>query len=103
MQKLFDTKYKWSQSLKMEEIQLNESEQRYFGDLFACYDSENTGKIAISKAAELFRSANIPLEVLKQVGYLLVIIPQRVPYGFAIKCLTSLWYTLVKYITYASL
>jgi len=51
----------------MEEIQLSETEQRYFGDLFVCCDSDNTGKIPIYKASELFRSANLPLDVLKQV------------------------------------
>lgn len=52
----------------MEEIQLTETEQRYFGDLFVCCDSDNTGKIPIYKASELFRSANLPLDVLKQVS-----------------------------------
>ena len=51
----------------MEEIQLSETEQRYFGDLFVCCDSDNTGKIPVYKASELFRSANLPLDVLKQV------------------------------------
>ena len=51
----------------MEEIQLSETEQRYFGDLFVCCDSDNTGKIPLYKASELFRSANLPLDVLKQV------------------------------------
>jgi len=51
----------------MDEIQLSETEQRYFGDLFVCCDSDNTGKIPIYKASELFRSANLPLDVLKQV------------------------------------
>lgn len=51
----------------MEEIQLSETEQRYFGDLFVCCDSDNTGKIPIYKASELFRSANLPLDVLKQI------------------------------------
>jgi hypothetical protein len=51
----------------MEEIQLTETEQRYFGDLFVCCDSDNTGTIPIYKASELFRSANLPLDVLKQV------------------------------------
>lgn len=56
-----------NQFAKMEEIQLSETEQRYFGDLFVCCDSDNTGKIPIYKASELFRSANLPLDVLKQV------------------------------------
>ncbi|XP_049774538.1 ralBP1-associated Eps domain-containing protein 1 isoform X2 [Schistocerca cancellata] len=51
----------------MEDIQLTESEQRYFGDLFACCDLENTGKIPLSKAAELFKSANLPIGILKQI------------------------------------
>jgi hypothetical protein len=52
----------------MEEIQLTETEQRYFGDLFVCCDSDNSGKIPIYKASELFRSANLPLDALKQVS-----------------------------------
>ncbi|XP_068081339.1 ralBP1-associated Eps domain-containing protein 1 [Anabrus simplex] len=51
----------------MEEIQLTETEQRYFGDLFTCCDSDKTGKIPLYKASELFRSANLPLDVLKQI------------------------------------
>ncbi|GLH11588.1 Uncharacterized protein GBIM_16344 [Gryllus bimaculatus] len=51
----------------MEEIQLSETEQRYFGDLFTCCDSDKTGKVPVYKASELFRSANLPLDVLKQI------------------------------------
>lgn len=51
----------------MEDLNLTETEMRYFGDLFLCCDEESNGKIPILKATELFRSSNIPNDVLKQV------------------------------------
>jgi RalBP1-associated Eps domain-containing protein len=53
----------------MEEMQLSETEQRYFGDLFICCDSDKSGKIPLYKASEFFRTANLPLDVLKQVRF----------------------------------
>jgi len=53
----------------MDGIQLSETEQRYFGDLFICCDADNSGKVAANKATELFRTANLPLDSLKQVTW----------------------------------
>lgn len=52
----------------MEDLNLTETEMRYFGDLFLCCDEESNGKIPILKATELFRSSNIPNDILKQVN-----------------------------------
>lgn len=51
----------------MEELNLTETELRYFGDLFLCCDEESNGKIPILKATELFRSSNVSNDVLKQI------------------------------------
>lgn len=55
----------------MDELQLTETEQRYFSDLFVCCDTDNTGKITVNNALELFRTGNVPTDVLNQVGYFL--------------------------------
>lgn len=52
----------------MEDLNLTETEMRYFGDLFLCCDEESNGKIPILKATELFRSSNVHNDVLKQVS-----------------------------------
>ncbi|CAK1586807.1 unnamed protein product [Parnassius mnemosyne] len=51
----------------MEDLNLTETEMRYFGDLFLCCDEESNGKIPILKATELFRSSNVPNDVLRQI------------------------------------
>ncbi|XP_013140749.1 PREDICTED: ralBP1-associated Eps domain-containing protein 1 [Papilio polytes] len=51
----------------MEDLNLTETEMRYFGDLFVCCDEESNGKIPILKATELFRSSNIPNNILCQI------------------------------------
>ncbi|XP_063537307.1 ralBP1-associated Eps domain-containing protein 1 [Cydia strobilella] len=51
----------------MEDLNLTETEMRYFGDLFLCCDEESNGKIPILKATELFRSSNVPNDILKQI------------------------------------
>ncbi|KAI5637548.1 ralBP1-associated Eps domain-containing protein 1 [Phthorimaea operculella] len=51
----------------MEDLNLTETETRYFGDLFLCCDEESNGKIPILKATELFRSSNVPNDILKQI------------------------------------
>ncbi|PZC76431.1 hypothetical protein B5X24_HaOG204670 [Helicoverpa armigera] len=51
----------------MEDLNLTETEMRYFGDLFLCCDEESNGKIPILKATELFRSSNVHNDVLKQI------------------------------------
>lgn len=52
----------------MEEVNITELESRFFSDLFACCDIEKTGKVPILKATEMFRSSNIPDDILKNVG-----------------------------------
>ncbi|CAG9564840.1 unnamed protein product [Danaus chrysippus] len=51
----------------MEDLNLTETEMRYFGDLFLCCDEESNGKIPILKATELFRSSNVSNDVLRQI------------------------------------
>lgn len=51
----------------MEEVNITEPESRYFSDLFACCDTEKTGKISPLKATEMFRSSDIPDDVLENV------------------------------------
>lgn len=67
-----------SQVFLMEDIRFTETEQRYFGDLFLlCCDTENTGKVSLLKATELFRTSKIPSEVIKEVFIKLVNIINR--------------------------
>ncbi|XP_054742229.1 ralBP1-associated Eps domain-containing protein 1 isoform X1 [Anastrepha obliqua] len=49
------------------EVYLNETESRYFSDLFLCCDVEKVGKIPMLKAMELYRSANIQNDIIKEV------------------------------------
>ena len=52
----------------MEELRFTETEQRYFGDLFLlCCDTENTGKVPLFKATELFLTSKVPSDVIKEV------------------------------------
>lgn len=51
----------------MEEVSITELESRYFSDLFSCCDIEKTGKVHPLKATEMFRSSNIPDDVLENV------------------------------------
>lgn len=53
----------------MEEVSISETESRYFGDLFVCCDAEKLGKVAILKATEMFRSANLSNDVIRQVHF----------------------------------
>lgn len=53
----------------MEEVSISETESRYFGDLFLCCDAENSGKVPILKATEMFRSANLSNDVIRQVSF----------------------------------
>lgn len=54
-------------TIKMEEVNITEPESRYFSDLFAFCDTEKTGKIHPLKATEMFRSSDIPDDVLDNV------------------------------------
>lgn len=51
----------------MEEVNISDTESRYFGDLFLCCDVEKSGKVPILKATEMFRSANLSNDVIRQV------------------------------------
>lgn len=51
----------------MEAVALTETESRYFGDLFLCYDIEKTGKIPMLIATELYRSANLSNDVIREI------------------------------------
>ncbi|XP_028162085.1 ralBP1-associated Eps domain-containing protein 1 isoform X7 [Ostrinia furnacalis] len=53
--------------MEFTDLNLTETEMRYFGDLFLCCDEESNGKIPILKAMELFRSSNVSNDVLKQI------------------------------------
>lgn len=53
----------------MEEVNITELEARYFLDLFSCCDIEKTGKVPVLKATEMFRSSNIPDDILKNVCF----------------------------------
>ena len=54
----------------MDNLKLDEQEHRYFGELFAACDVENTGKVPGVKASELFLTSGLPLEALAQVIFL---------------------------------
>uniref|UniRef100_A0A6B2EH71 Putative ral-gtpase effector ralbp1 n=1 Tax=Phlebotomus kandelakii TaxID=1109342 RepID=A0A6B2EH71_9DIPT len=54
---------------------ISETESRYFADIFLCCDVEKTGKVPILKATELFRSANLSNDIIRQI-LLLATIPQ---------------------------
>lgn len=61
----------------MDEITINDTESRYFSDLFLCCDVEKTGKVPLLKATEMFRSANLPNDVLRQVIYMKFLLSQK--------------------------
>lgn len=52
----------------MEEVNISETESRYFSDLFLCCDVGKSGKVPILKATEMFRSANLSNDVIRQVS-----------------------------------
>lgn len=56
-----------NRQIRMEEVSLTEKETRYFSDLFSYCDVEKTGKVPMSKAAELFETSNLSDEVIRQV------------------------------------
>nr|CAD7405302.1 unnamed protein product [Timema poppensis] len=51
----------------MDGIQFTELEQKYYEYLFLGCDIGNVGKIPLTKASELFRSANLSLETVQQI------------------------------------
>lgn len=50
------------------DLNLSESEGRYFNDLFALCDPESTARAPYLKALELFRSSNVDNQTLSQVS-----------------------------------
>lgn len=50
------------------DLNLNESESRYYNDLFTLCDVEKNGKVQNLKALEFFRSSNVDNSVLSQVS-----------------------------------
>ncbi|XP_034474039.1 ralBP1-associated Eps domain-containing protein 2 isoform X2 [Drosophila innubila] len=51
----------------MEEVTLTEAETRFYSELFQCCDVENTGKVPMLKATELYRSADIANETVIEI------------------------------------
>lgn len=56
----------------MEEVNITELESRYYMDLFLCCDIENSGKVSVLKATEMFRSAEISNDILGHVRVLIL-------------------------------
>lgn len=52
----------------MDELQLSDTLQRYFSDVFLCCDEEKSGKASLSKTTELIKSGNVPEDVISQVN-----------------------------------
>lgn len=53
----------------MEEVNISETESRYYSDLFNVCDVEKgKSKVPNLKATEMFRSANLENDILKQVS-----------------------------------
>lgn len=51
----------------MEELQLSETLQRYFSDIFLLCDEENSETASVLKTIELIRSGNVPEHVIVEV------------------------------------
>lgn len=49
------------------DLNLNESESRYYNDLFTLCDVEKSGKIQYLKATELIRSSGLDNQIVDQV------------------------------------
>lgn len=55
----------------MEDLKLSEAQSRYYGDLFLCCCDKNeaSGKVSYEQATELFRSANLNADLVRQVRH----------------------------------
>lgn len=51
----------------MDELQLSETFQRYFSDIFLCCDEDKSGKASLYRTTELVKSGNIPDDIIAQV------------------------------------
>lgn len=54
----------------MDELHLSETFQRYFSDIFLCCDEDKSGKANLQRATEVFKSGNIPEDVIAQIAEL---------------------------------
>ncbi|EFA07928.1 ralBP1-associated Eps domain-containing protein 1 [Tribolium castaneum] len=52
----------------MEELQLSETLQRYFSDVFLCCDEEKSGSASLTKTVELIKSGNVPEDIISQIS-----------------------------------
>lgn len=51
----------------MEDLQLSDTLQRYFSDVFLCCDEDSSGKASLAKTIELIQSGSVPEDVISQV------------------------------------
>ncbi|KAH1026188.1 hypothetical protein HUJ05_010746 [Dendroctonus ponderosae] len=52
----------------MDELQLSETFQRYFSDIFLCCDEDKSGKASLYRTTELVKSGNIPDDIIAQIA-----------------------------------
>ncbi|CAG9857923.1 unnamed protein product [Phyllotreta striolata] len=52
----------------MDDLEISDTLQRYFSDLFLCCDEDNSGKIPLAKTIDLIKSGNVPEEVVTQIS-----------------------------------
>lgn len=54
--------------LNMEDLNLSQTEVRYYNDLFTCCDPDlSTGTVKLSKVTELFETANLSFDSIRKV------------------------------------
>ncbi|XP_060522539.1 ralBP1-associated Eps domain-containing protein 2 [Cylas formicarius] len=52
----------------MDDLNLSDTLQRYFSDVFLCCDEEKSGKSPLNKTLELIKSGNVPEDVVSQIS-----------------------------------
>ncbi|CAG9833150.1 unnamed protein product [Diabrotica balteata] len=52
----------------MDDLQLSDTLQRYFSDVFLCCDEDNSGKASLAKTVELIQSGSVPEDVISQIS-----------------------------------
>ncbi|XP_057665271.1 ralBP1-associated Eps domain-containing protein 1 [Diorhabda carinulata] len=52
----------------MDDLQLSDTLQRYFSDVFLCCDEDNSGKASLTKTIELIQSGSVPEDVISQIS-----------------------------------
>lgn len=56
----------------MEDLNLSQTEVRYYNDLFTCCDPDlSTGTVKLSKVTELFETANLSFDSIRKVSKVL--------------------------------